>query len=79
MKWTGLAVICAVIAIQFFSLWWLCAFAVTGCALIAGLLERENDRLRSELALYKEAQRLGLGSLSLPTPPSDALDRRSRG
>lgn len=79
MKWTGLAAISAVIAIQFFSLWWMCVIAVVGCTLIAGLLERENDRLRSELALYKEAQRLDLGPLLSPTPPTDGLDRRRQG
>lgn len=79
MKWTGLAAIGAVILIQFFPLWWLCIIGSALCVLVAGLLEQENDRLRAELALYKEVQRLDLGTLSSPAPPTDALDRRRRG
>lgn len=79
VKWTGLAAIGAVILIQFFPLWWLCIIGSALCVLVAGLLEQENDRLRAELALYKEVQRLDLGTLSSPAPPTDALDRRRRG
>lgn len=67
MKWTGLAVIGAVIAIQFFSLWWLCVMGVGLCVLVAGLLERENFRLRDELALCKAALEQGRAKQSTPS------------
>lgn len=76
---TGLAVICAIVAVSFFDIWWLSVIGVTGCCLLAGWLEHENDQLHAELALHKEAQRLGLSQLSSPTPRADALDRRSQG
>lgn len=55
MKLTGLAALSAIIAISFFSLWWLNVIGTVGCFLLAAFLEHENDRLRAELAQYKTA------------------------
>lgn len=62
MKWTGLAAIGALIAVQFFSLWWMCIIGVVLCTLVAGLLERENFRLRDELDRYRAVLGRDLGT-----------------
>lgn len=73
---TGLTVICAIVAVSFFDVWWLSVIGVTGCVLLVGWLEHENDQLRALLGLHTEAQRLGLSQLSSPGERVDALDRR---
>lgn len=76
---TGLAVIAAIIALQFFSLWWLNVIAVVGCTVLAGLLEIENDQLRAELDRYKRAQEPDHEQPKSPDPrAADAFLQRLR-
>jgi hypothetical protein len=82
----GLGAIVALISIQFLSLWWLAVIGSVTCTVLAGLLERENfrlrdeiDRLNSELARYNTEQSPDLATQpSLARQPSDAFLQRLR-
>ena len=75
---TGLAVIGALVAISFFNIWWLCVIGSVTCTVLAGLLERENFRLRDEVdRLTSELAQRDTGQAPDHEPPDAQAQQRS--